>query len=105
MSMLSRDPVATVGSLFGSVYRETSITKRQPLFTLPFEARLEVVEEPEAEERRWIKVRLPDMREAWIQRGDITLDHKPTVPRRDAHGQQAFCRAAVSMGRHVDVRL
>ena len=69
--------VATVGSLFGSVYREASITKRQPLFTLPFEARLEVVEEPEAEERRWLKVRLPDMREAWIQRGDISLDHKP----------------------------
>jgi hypothetical protein len=69
--------VARIGSLFGSVYRETSITKHQPLFTLPFEARLEVMEEPEAEERRWLKVRLPDMREAWIQRGDITLDHKP----------------------------
>ena len=66
--------VASVNSLFGSVYRETSITKHQPIFTLPFEARMEVVAEPETEERRWIKVRLPDMREAWIQRGDVSLN-------------------------------
>lgn len=66
--------VASVNSLFGSLYRETSITKHQPIFTLPFEARMEVVAEPETEERRWIKVRLPDMREAWIQRGDVSLN-------------------------------
>jgi hypothetical protein len=66
--------VATVSNLFGSLYRETSIIKHQPLLTLPFEARMEVVEQPDTEERRWIKVRLPDMREAWVQRGDILLD-------------------------------
>jgi gamma-D-glutamyl-L-lysine dipeptidyl-peptidase len=66
--------VATVKNLFGSVYRETSITKHQPLFTLPFEARLEVLAEPEDEEQRWIRVRLPDQREAWIQRGDVSLE-------------------------------
>ena len=69
-------PVATVKNLFASVYREISITKRQPLWTLPFEARLEVIAEPEAEERRWIQVRLPDLREAWVQRGDVSLDTK-----------------------------
>lgn len=66
--------VATIKGLFASVYRETSITKHQPLLTVPFEARLEVLAEPETEERRWIKVRLPDLREAWIQRGDVTLE-------------------------------
>jgi gamma-D-glutamyl-L-lysine dipeptidyl-peptidase len=68
--------VASVNNLFGSLYRETSITKHPPIFTLPFEARMEVLAEPEAEERRWIKVRLPDMREAWIQRGDVSLNAK-----------------------------
>ena len=69
--------IAKVSNLFGSVYRETSIIKHQPIFTLPFESRLEVIEEPEIEERRWLKVRLPDMREAWMQRGDTSLDQKP----------------------------
>jgi hypothetical protein len=69
--------VATVSNLFGSVYRESSIVKHQPLFILPFEARLEVVEQPEANGQRWIKVRLPDTQEAWIQRGDVTIDGAP----------------------------
>lgn len=78
-SALKRDvyavsaPVATVRSLFASVYRETSITKHQPLMTLPFEARLEVVGDPVSQTPRWTRVRLPDMKEAWIQRGDVSL--------------------------------
>jgi cell wall-associated NlpC family hydrolase len=67
-------PVASVKSLFASVYRETSITKHQPVVTLPFEARLEVMAEPDTDARRWVQVRLPDMREGWIQRGDVTLE-------------------------------
>jgi hypothetical protein len=69
--------VAKVKTLFGGLYRESSITKHQPLLTLPFEARLEVLSEPESENRRWVQVRLPDQREAWIQRGDIGFDQKP----------------------------
>jgi SH3-like domain-containing protein len=69
-------PYATVKNLFGSVYRDASITRHQPVHTLPFEARLEVVAEPEIEERRWIQVRLPDGKEGWIQRGDVSLDHR-----------------------------
>lgn len=68
--------VATVRNLFGSLYAESSITRQQPVHTLPFEARLEVIAEPELEERRWIQVRLPDKREAWIQRGDVSLDSR-----------------------------
>ncbi len=58
---------AMVSSLFANVYAEPDVTKRKPLVTLPFEARLQVVKEGE----RWIAVRLVDGREAWVQRGDI----------------------------------
>ena len=69
--------IAQVENLFANLYRETDVTKHKPLLTLPFGARLEVVAEPEAQERRWIEVRLPDERSAWIQRGDVALDPKP----------------------------
>jgi SH3-like domain-containing protein len=65
--------VAFVTSLFANLYREPDVTRRRPLLTVPFETRLEVVEEPEAEGRRWIRVRLADGGEAWIQRGDVSL--------------------------------
>ena len=38
--------VVQVASLFANVYREDSVTKHQPVLTLPFEARLEVVPGP-----------------------------------------------------------
>lgn len=66
--------VAAVRNLFAGIYRETSITKHQPIFTLPFEAKLEIMSEPEIEDRRWIQVRLPDMREAYVQRGDVSVN-------------------------------
>lgn len=68
--------VAQVASLFANVYREPSVTKHQPLLTVPFETALEVTREVDAAER-WIEVRLPDNRAAWVQRGDVTLDRKP----------------------------
>jgi hypothetical protein len=69
--------IATVASLFANLYREPDLTRRRPVMTLPFEARLEVIEEPEAEGRRWIRLRLADDGEAWIQRGDVTFDEGP----------------------------
>jgi hypothetical protein len=66
--------VAQVASLFANLYRETDITKHRPLLTVPFEARLEVIAEPPSDDRRWIQVRLPDDRAAWIQRGDVTFE-------------------------------
>jgi len=68
--------VVQVASLFANVYPDPSVTRRQPLMTLPFEARLEVVLGAENNEGRWIQVRLPDERTAWIQRGDIDTDPK-----------------------------
>lgn len=66
--------VAQVDSLRAHIYREPSVTRHAPLLTVPYETRLEVTEEPEEESRRWIRVRLPDRRQAWIQRGDVVFD-------------------------------
>ena len=68
--------VAQVESLFAHIYQEPNVTKRRPLVTVPFEARLEVIAEP-ADEERWLRVRLPDDRSGWLQRGDISFDSKP----------------------------
>jgi len=66
--------VAHVASLFANLYREPDVTKHQPLYTVPFETRLEVIRE---ENGRWLEVRLPDERAAWVQKGDVTVDAKP----------------------------
>jgi cell wall-associated NlpC family hydrolase len=73
----STGTVAQVENLFANVYREPNVTKHQPLLTLPFEARLEVAAEPEKDGGRWVEVRLPDGRSAWIQRGDVNLNPRP----------------------------
>lgn len=62
--------VAQVEALFANLYRETNITKHQPEITIPFEARLEVSGDAND---RWLQVRLPDDRTAWVQAGDVTL--------------------------------
>ncbi len=69
--------VATVASLFANLYREPDLTRRRPLMTVAFETRLEVLEEPEADGRRWIRLRLADGGQAWIQRGDVTFSERP----------------------------
>lgn len=66
--------VAFVDSLRAHLYRTPSVTQHAPLLTVPYETKLEVLEEPEKDEKRWIRVRLPDGREAWIQRGDVLFD-------------------------------
>jgi hypothetical protein len=65
--------VAEVQALFAHLYRGPSVTKNAPLLTVPFETRLEVVAEPDTDNRRWLQVRLPDDRSGWVQRGDIAF--------------------------------
>ncbi len=72
----SQSPAMQVESLFANLYRETDVTLHQPLLTVPFETRLELVSEQAQDEGRWLQVRLPDGREAWIQSGDVTQDPK-----------------------------
>ena len=72
--------VARVEALFANLYRETDITIHQPAITLPFESRLEVLSGPRDAEGRWLEVRLPDGRAAWVQTGDITLAPDVKMP-------------------------
>jgi hypothetical protein len=69
--------VAQVESLFANLYREPNVTRHQPVLTVPYETRLEVVAEPEKDQGRWIQLRLVDDRPAWVQRGDIALNAGP----------------------------
>lgn len=73
--------IAQIANLFASVYREADITKHQPVVTIPFESRLEVISGPTEADARWLQVRLPDARTAWIQAGDISFDPpKQSIP-------------------------
>jgi hypothetical protein len=69
--------VAQVESLFAHIYGEPDVARHQPLLTVPFETRLEVIAEPTRNEDRWLEVRLPDHRSGWLQRGDVSFDAKP----------------------------
>ena len=76
----AQDAKATVqaANLFASVYRETNITKHQPIVTVPFETLLETTGTPAAGER-WLQVVLPDGRRGWMQRGDVTEPHRMSM--------------------------
>jgi gamma-D-glutamyl-L-lysine dipeptidyl-peptidase len=65
--------VAQVSSLTGNLYRETDVTLHEPVLKVPFETRLEVIAEGKGDDSRWLQVRLPDQRAAWIQSGDVDL--------------------------------
>lgn len=69
--------VARVDALAAHLYAEADVTKHAPVLTVPFETRLEVVAEPEDEDRRWLQVRLVDGGLAWIQRGDVAASERP----------------------------
>ncbi|HVZ18643.1 MAG TPA: C40 family peptidase [Terriglobales bacterium] len=60
--------VVTVTNRAANVYRETDVTKHAPVLVLPFETALE---ETVTEGSRWIKVRLVDGKEVWVQAGDV----------------------------------
>jgi len=63
--------IAEVEELRSHLYRDPDLTMHEPMMTLPFEARLEVIQEKPG--GRWLKVDLPDQRVAWVQQGDVVL--------------------------------
>ena len=69
--------VVQVESLFANLYQETDVTEHRPVITVPFETQLEVLDEAQGDNQRWLEVRLPDGRIAWIQRSDVVRDPKP----------------------------
>lgn len=69
--------IVQVESLFANLYHETDITRHKPVLTIPFETRLEVLEEGTGDNAGWLQLRLPDKRTAWIQSSDVVSDPKP----------------------------
>ncbi len=75
-------PTVEVESLFANIYAEPDVTRHKPLTTIPFEVRLEVVDDSNDAGKRkqnhegWLQVRLPEKRNAWIQSGDVIADPK-----------------------------
>lgn len=69
--------VVQVESLFANLYRERDVTEHQPVVTVPFESHLEVVDGASDANKRWLEVRLPNGRTAWVQTGDIVRDPQP----------------------------
>jgi gamma-D-glutamyl-L-lysine dipeptidyl-peptidase len=63
-------------ALGANLYPQPDLTKSAPLMTLPFGVRLERVDGGK-DTRRWLEVRLPDRRSAWIQSGDVRTDLAP----------------------------
>lgn len=89
-------PTVQVDSLFASVYVEPDVTRHKPIVTVPFETKLEIVPPLDAKKEAgkstasqaknskakaspegWLEVWLPDLRNAWIQTGDVISDPKP----------------------------
>ncbi len=71
----SEGRVAQVINLVANLYREQSVTRHAPLITVPFETRLEITG-PVEDNARWLQVKLPDGRAAWVQAGDVDLHPK-----------------------------
>ena len=63
-----------VTSLFAHLYRTRNITAHKPLLTLPWETKLELVEEAS---ERWLEVRLVDGTRAYVQAGDVSPGASP----------------------------
>ena len=68
--------VVQVESLFANLYQEADVTMHRPVLTVPFESRLEVESEGPGDDAGWLKVRLPDGRDAWIQSSDVIAEPK-----------------------------
>ncbi len=47
-----------------------------PILTLPFESQLELPSDVAQEDPRWLEVVLPTGRHAFVQRGDVSTDHR-----------------------------
>jgi len=65
-----------VDALAANLYREPDLTVHRPVLTVPFGSRLEKVKGGR-DTPRWLEVRLPDRRVAWIQNGDLRQGEAP----------------------------
>lgn len=63
--------VERINSLKAHIYGENNVTKHKPLVSLYFGSKVEIVD---LTDTRWVKIRLLDLREGWIQKGDLMED-------------------------------
>jgi len=73
----AQGPAVRVAQLSANLYREPDVTAHAPVVTIPWESRLEVLSEKVADGDRWLKVRLPDGSEGYVQNGDVSTDLSP----------------------------
>jgi len=97
-------PTVQVESLFANVYSEPDVTRHKPVITIPFETKLEVMQDPNAaggpktnskqSTEGWLQVRLPGKTNAWIQASDVASDPKPLRLRSRSNSRSDFsgCR-------------
>jgi len=69
-------PVVRVSQLSANVYREPDVTRHAPVITIPWESRLEFLPGTVADDR-WLKVRLADGSQGFVQAGDVSSDFTP----------------------------
>jgi len=92
-----------VDALAANIYQEPDVTKHAPVLTAPFGVRLERLNGGR-DTQRWIEVRLPDRRVAWIQSGDVRTDLRPlsssasTAAGTRSAGSRCDCRTAAWPG-------
>lgn len=68
--------IVRVLQLSANIYREPDVTKHAPLITIPWESRLEVLP-TKMEDEDWLKVRLADGAEGFVQSGDVSPNFAP----------------------------
>ncbi len=79
-------PVARVVSRFANLYGQPDLTVRGPLLVAPLGVRLRL-EKMEKDDGRWLAVMLPDLRRAYVQRGDVDLGPPPRLDAACVTGQ------------------
>lgn len=69
--------IVRVSQLSANVYKTPDVTEHAPLMNIPWESRLEVLNDKVDERGRWLQVRLPDGRAGYVQNGDLSSDFAP----------------------------
>lgn len=69
--------IVRVAQLSANIYRDPSVTRHAPIINVPWESRLEVLDEKVERGERWLKVSLPFGQTGYVQSGDVTSDFSP----------------------------
>lgn len=96
------DAVVRVSQLSANVYREGDVTRHAPLFTLPWESRLEVLPGKVGDGDRWLKVRLATGKLAFVQSGDVSSDFAPLTIDQTIAVAQKFLGVTYTWGGSSD---